>query len=740
MGKHKHNVVLALAAGALLCGTVPCVGIPNTAWAIENGVGEVAENAVEVSTASELAAALLDNAASIRIAADIESTGNFVITHGVTIDGGGHTLTSTATDKNIFVVATAEPVAIQNITLETAYRAVALDDEAAKFTLADSTVTAKTRVISVMNGLTSEGSIDVVRSTLQIAPEMLDGQDYDVTAFSGGHGVAYDDARGISLYGVVGATVNIEDSTIQGFWTAININGGDATGTVVNVKGSTLKGRSGLNIYANDVEVNLTGSTVLGINNWAGPTEVFADVVINSGIIGVKLNAVDTMFTNYQSEEALPVETSKQYAVANRGYSVENPSVISFYGTTSFVDTTKASGKIHQVFEPSCNYGEELGSLSCPVLDITGGTYDYYEDIATYFMAFGEDEYDIYALSDDGPYAVDRRAELELPEEIYLVTGEEYALDEVLGEVASKYASVAIDDRDVIDLNDGVVTAKSAGTALLNVNLHSMTREAEATVAVIVYRAEVPEDEEISDADTAVLEDWANEQISDLIASGDDANEYVALDGVAEIDGVRYEGVELVKQVLKSGQQIHAVLTTDDNASEDEWKYSEAYDEIMESLGEGEVIAAFYDGYVELLADDGTYLGTVYELDEPVTMRLKVPETLLDVLNGVERKFVVVRGHLSMDGVESAERIEAELVDGWLVFRNRLFSSFAIAYADTTVSAPSTGRFTSGIAESRTKGDYTALLNTVGAMLAMITVFGSFRLYRKIQRKIYRGK
>ena len=201
----------------------------------------------------------------------------------------------------------------------------------------------------------------------------------------------------------------------------------------------------------------------------------------------------------------------------------------------------------------------------------------------------------------------------------------------------------------------------------------------------------------------------------------------------------------LPQMMLSPGIRSHAaiVLVCETKrlwVSEDEWEGTEAYNEIVELLEDGETIAVLYDGYVELRADDGTYLGMVYELDEPVTMRLKVPETLLDVPNGVERKFVVVRGHLSMDGVESAERIEAELVDGWLVFRNRLFSSFAIAYADTTVSAPSTGRFTSGIAESQTKGDYTALLNTVGAMLAMITVFGSFRLYRKIQRKIYRGK
>jgi len=290
------------------------------------------------------------------------------------------------------------------------------------------------------------------------------------------------------------------------------------------------------------------------------------------------------------------------------------------------------------------------------------------------------------------------------------------------------------------------IVGEATGSTLVNFQLHNLNGGYEQTFEVVVYDMAVSEDSDVQDSEVVAVKDWAAEQVGALLMSGANENEYLILAGAHEIDGVEYNGVELVKKMLADGAELKTVVTTDDKVAEDDWGIVEAYDPIVWQLGEKEAIAAIYNGFVDLYADD-VYLGRMLELAEPIEMRLKVPEEFLNVPEGVERKFAVVRGHVDIDGVATAERMDATFDNGYLVFENQKFSSFAIVYTDVDVETgeivaptPNTGVFTVGTMEPRSREDYRGLIGTIVTMVSMMGIMGVFRGYRRLQRWIYRGK
>ena len=338
---------------------------------------------------------------------------------------------------------------------------------------------------------------------------------------------------------------------------------------------------------------------------------------------------------------------------------------------------------------------------------ISGGEFNTVPD-ASYIV----EGHDVYALSDEGPYVVAPVTKPELPNIVYLAKGETYDLGAGLDAVAKEFGTFGVEDRNVASLGeDGLtIVGEATGSTLVNFQLHNLNGGYEQTFEVVVYDMAVSEDSDISEGDVATVKDWAAEQVGALLTEGKDKNEYVVLMGTKEIDGVEYSGVELVKKMLADGAKLTTVVKADNELAKDDWKYAEAYEPIVEMLGEGETIAAIYDGYVEIYADD-TYLGMLFELSSPIEMRLKVPEEFLNVPEGVERKFAVVRGHVGVDGATTAERMDAVLENGYLVFKNQKFSSFAIVYTDVdaetgeVVPVPNTGAFTTGMMEPRSRED-----------------------------------
>ena len=374
---------------------------------------------------------------------------------------------------------------------------------------------------------------------------------------------------------------------------------------------------------------------------------------------------------------------------------------------------------------------------------ISGGEFNTVPD-ASYIV----EGHDVYALSDEGPYVVAPVTEPELPNIVYLAKGEMYDLGAGLDAVAKEFGTFGVEDKNVASLGeDGLtIVGEATGSTLVNFQLHNLNGGYEQTFEVVVYDMAVSEDSDVQDSEVATVKDWAAEQVGVLLMSGANENEYLILAGAHEIDGVEYNGVELVKKMLADGAELKTVVTTDNEVAEDDWGFVEAYDPIVWQLGEKEAIAAIYNGFVDLYADD-VYLGRMLELAEPIEMRLKVPEEFLNVPEGVERKFAVVRGHVDIDGVATAERMDAALDGGYLVFENQKFSSFAIVYTDVNVETgeivaptPNTGVFTVGTIESRSREDYRGLIGAIVTMVSVMGVMGAFRGYRRLQRWIYRGK
>ncbi|MBR3386358.1 hypothetical protein IKG68_02210 [Candidatus Saccharibacteria bacterium] len=755
----KQRLASAVMALVLMCG----VGLPLVAPVATYATGDmsgVSTDAVTVGTAEELASALANGAANIILTADIETEVGFEINSGTIIDGNGHTINATSDSENVFNVTTSEVVKISRMIINTNYRAIAIDDVAANVEIDGVIMTAKKRGVSVYNGLNEEGYLGIKNSIIQQEKTELAahsgnaGDDYNTAASSDG---GLGDYRGVSLYEVIGAKVEIVDTLIQGFWTAININGAnyDSTGTVIDVVDSVLKGRSGINLWSDNLTININRSTIHGINNWAGPTERFSNIVLNRdanrSVNGAKINIVDTEFTNYLNDTGLDGESAAQYMMGIRAYSEDNPNVISISGNTTFVDYTKSVGrsKMNTVFEPFCQ-DSEIGVLPCPEVNITGGTFDYYEDIKNYFIAMETTDYEIYARSDDGPYTVDKATTVELPEVIYVAKGKTRDLAEGLSEIAQKYGTLGIMDAEVASLDGYILSGEKTGETILNFNLHNLVGEPiEKNVKVVVYEVTPAADDE---SETEEEADTITEYVTDQIAAimdGDEsaAKKVVLTEEPVEIGGESYTGVELVEAVLSNGYEIETVLLSD-ALDADLWAEADAIDEIVETMADDEGLAALFDGNILMYAvkdgEDPVYLGEIIELDEPVTITVTIPEEYLDVPTGYERTFKIVRGHIAADGTKTADYLEVARDGDKLTFKTDKFSTFAITYADVLVGGesadvspvtPETGALTTAakidtMGTSGSKTDTSGLVFAV-AILTIATVVMEVALWKR---------
>lgn len=369
-------------------------------------------------------------------------------------------------------------------------------------------------------------------------------------------------------------------------------------------------------------------------------------------------------------------------------------------------------------------------------MSISGGEYSIAPDDS--YLAEG---HEIYETGDETyPYAVDTTEVVNLPEVIYLTKGETYDIMDSINAAAAKYGSFSVSN--VATLDGLVLKGVETGVGELNYTL----KNAGGTVKVVVFEsATADEDESESEVEASEIRNYVTRQVADLIKNGEEANSAVVLVSGA-IDGVEYEGVELIKAALENGYALEAMMTSGLRDAED-WENADAYVEILAELDDEEAVAAVYDGAVLILAkkdETEVLLGMVLELDNPVTMSVEIPAEYLETEDGIERVFYVVRGHVAKDGTKVAERLDAVQSNEYLIFETDKFSTFAVTFVDidveTGVIVPNTGVFTKA-AETTTgfHSDYTGLISAIVGMSGMIAVVGLFKGYRRLQRKIYRG-
>ena len=139
-------------------------------------------------------------------------------------------------------------------------------------------------------------------------------------------------ARVLSFSNVSCDNLVIDNSTLKGAYYVVNVN--SESTVIANVtNGSVLDGRAAFNIWTPGFVANVTESTLIGRNNYAGPTESFANIVINQGATGCTLNLTNTIFKMDVIEKQ---QTNEQYAISFRA----SDQTLKLTGYMKIFDTT----------------------------------------------------------------------------------------------------------------------------------------------------------------------------------------------------------------------------------------------------------------------------------------------------------------------------------------------------------------------------------------------------------------
>ncbi|MBR3321061.1 MAG: hypothetical protein IKG04_03920, partial [Exiguobacterium sp.] len=646
-----------------------------------------------------------DKIRQIVILADIADGGSYTIEREVTIDGNSKSLTSSS-NSSVFNVNTSATVKIQNLNVYAPNYGISVNAGDADFTLESSTITAKERGIHVVVEGGFSGTLNVVDSVLQLDADKLaqnngGNSDYETATVSN-----YE--RGISVSYFDEGTINVTNSTIRGFWAALNFasDNYDANGATLNVTNSTLMGRAGINTWPSNMTINVLGGRIHGIHNYPGPTEAFANIVLNNSDGGTTLNVSDVQFTNYLSESALDddyggtayTNSAAQYMIANRATDLENPNVVNIYGNTSFEDYAKGkTGRINTVFEPHCGYADTEGEeevseedvvwTACPEMNIYGGVYPY--DDVRFFVDYEKD--DVYYIEADDVYVVTPKTTYSLSTDKATVKYDQPAHVEVsiMPAKVGGYDNPNLDytvesNNEVIsfDKTTGLVSTTSTKETS-GVLTFTFADESKKTVAVSVERlkVDVEEDAEIPSEDEAESVQKDAQEVIDSIIDGE------AVDSFEYAEGV---DAEEVLTAVAAGDDFGTVLNADEISAED--VDVEAVDAIEDEMKEGAKLAGYFDVNVALvnLTQDKT-VGYLTELSGEVTVTVAVPEDVEPVKEGFERSYYVIRYH--DDAAETLDTTNNG--DGTISFKSSKFSTYALAYIDnekkTDVTTPDTG-------------------------------------------------
>ena len=282
-----------------------------------------------------------NNGETILLLADIDMGNQVVhIDKAVTINGDGHTITSTASAA-VEVSGTGD-VTISNTKINaTAGRGIQVGNLAhysGNLTINEGTViTVGKRGINILDvdagfQLNVDGSI--------IQSNVAD----PTTTYTTG-----DDSRGINFSNdPLEFTANITNSEIRGFSYCTNIYSGTQNLTL-NITGGKTYGRDIVNNWGKNNTFNLDGVEVHGLNNQTGPTEAFSCIVDNTGSANNNYNINDCQFIATLSDAAINTANSSasEYLIDLRGNNAK--AVIT--GTTSYTTNATEKGGFIQ-YEP----------------------------------------------------------------------------------------------------------------------------------------------------------------------------------------------------------------------------------------------------------------------------------------------------------------------------------------------------------------------------------------------------
>ncbi|MBQ3293327.1 hypothetical protein IJG93_03475 [Candidatus Saccharibacteria bacterium] len=668
---NKNKIFCVAAALAFMCGLVSQATIL-TNNAMAEGPVLAATTDVQVSTFEELLAAFdstwegESGSINITLAGDIEQTYGGDDYMGVNagwtvnLDLAGHTLVLRNDGprglKNNGTLIVSGNGVITDATTEEMNEAWGLIDNYGTMTVKSGTFIDR-----------GQGG----GSTIKNRPGgtlTIESADMYMYATAGGNACVYSDGV-LTIYdGVTMENYSTDethsDSTGSWYGTyALIIGGGTATigttaGNIVNP----------VTIYGNRGALSINSGTVL-INNGVYTASLYygAWITNNGDVSDVTIKYAEMTGNRYGVYSS--VDDGKQ-DLSDVSIRIEDG---------KYVGSTKAAVAVNQ------SHSENSFGMS-----ISGGKFSSSPN-ETYIA----ESHEVFEIDEENyHYMVDVPEVINLPESVYLAVGETYDFSSLINDSAKRHTTFTTSGS--VTLEDFVVTATAAGNGTLTFVASNFGGE----MPIIVYNAEAADDDESqSETEAEAIAEYATQKIAELIESGEDANEALVL-GTAEIDGVEYTGVDLVKKVLSDGYKLETKMTTATLDSED-WEQAEAYEEILSELGDEEAVAAVYDGVVAVVAaKDGEQIpvGMLLELGDSTSMVLEIPEEYLQVPDGVKRIFYVVRGHKAVDGTKNAEHLDATQIGKYLYTETDKFSTFAITYVDTDeetgIIIPNTGIFT----------------------------------------------
>lgn len=152
-------------------------------------------------------------------------------------------------------------------------------------------------------------------------------------------------SRGIAIGGIQSTKpIKIDNSTIEGFYYAINVVMPDTKAKVEVTNNSVLDGRAAFNIWSPNFVATVENSTLIGRNNYSGPSERFATIVLNKDASNNATNSditlTDVTFRMYTKQFNNPEATNQQYAIQYRA----SDQKLTLNGTITVIDDQEELG------------------------------------------------------------------------------------------------------------------------------------------------------------------------------------------------------------------------------------------------------------------------------------------------------------------------------------------------------------------------------------------------------------
>ena len=535
--------------------------------------------------------------------------------------------------------------------------------------------------------------------TLTVSGGKIEGGDTAISLSEGtlkfeGGALASSDSYVVALFS--GATFNMSDGTLtagDAFALSGNFNAGPI---YANISGGTLTSGADYAIYMpGDPEAKST-ITISG------------DPIIKGagGAIGVNGGNLVIEGGSFESEGKIG---TREGSLGNGSYGFHD-AVLGL--PSAYVDTNVtisggefvANGEAELIWTTDiCKALGESGTCDLG-LAISGGTFS--DELNIDYIPEG---YDVYQLSEDGPWTVDKKSTIALPEEpIYLRAGETVNLSEYLDEPAIAYATTGFDKTGLKEDKAFQFTGVKPGKYLVNINLHNAIAPVDENIEIVVYEVEANENDDMEEkTDQAAVESFVGAKLKEVLTEPDEDAIYEIDEQKFYNDGEVHLDLGALEDALSHGRELITAYEQDDlekieapEKSLEELKKNspEEYKKITEALGKGQILAAF-DGSVTIYDDEGNYIGEALKLERPITQSFKLPSDAPAVQDGYKRTFFVIRMHTDrMTGETEYKRISVTVDGETGTFENDEFSTFIVAYEDTKVEEDNPNTFDRGIA------------------------------------------